>query len=123
MRRWLLVLILVSLLGLNGCSKSINFNGKSQFWRVGCTVQLSAKTKSYVIQYIGNKDQPITDVSFRFNDSKNFENSGKSDSHSRNLKMSGKSTLDTPYLDETNFTLYIKWNDQEETIQLTKEDS
>ncbi|NEW08344.1 hypothetical protein GK047_20305 [Paenibacillus sp. SYP-B3998] len=120
MRQWIVSLILLSLIGLIGCSKPIDFNGQNQSWRVDCSLDRSANEKAFVIKYIGKESKSVENVSYSFVNSKNFKFSGKSETHSSNLKISGKSTLDTPYVEEDRFTLSIKWNDKEEEISLVK---
>jgi hypothetical protein len=121
MRRWIVALIgVVSLLGLIGCSKTIEFTGKTEDWQVACSVHPSNYEKTFVITYMGKDSQPVENVSYSFIESKNFSQSGTSETNSKNLKMSGKSTEETPYVDEDSFRLHIKWNDKEDTIAVVK---
>ncbi|WP_028551692.1 hypothetical protein [Paenibacillus sp. UNC451MF] len=120
MKRWLVCLILLGLFILAGCSRPIEFNGKSEFWNVDCSVDPSANVKSYAIKNIGIEGQPISKVYYAFENSKNFNSEGRSDSQSTNLTITGKSTLDKPYADETSFTLRIQWDGKEEKIAVVK---
>ncbi|MZQ84211.1 hypothetical protein GQF01_19025 [Paenibacillus sp. 5J-6] len=121
MRRWIVALIgVVSLLGLIGCSKTIEFTGKTEEWQVVCSVHPSNHVKAFVITYMGKDSQPVENVSYSFIESKNFSQSGTSETNSKNLKMSGKSTEETPYVEEDSFKLHIKWNDKEDTIAVVK---
>ncbi|MCY9656936.1 hypothetical protein P5G65_11805 [Paenibacillus chondroitinus] len=122
MRRWFVGLICASLLGLIGCSKTIEFTGKTEDWQVECSVHPSDHVKAYTIAYIGKDSQAVENVSYSFMNSKNFNQSGTSETSSKNLKMSGKSTEETPYTDEDDFKLHIKWNDKEDTITVVKKD-
>ncbi|MFD0680676.1 MULTISPECIES: hypothetical protein [unclassified Paenibacillus] len=121
MRTFIVGMIIVMVLGLTGCSSPIEFNGKSENWSVTCSVDQSANVKSFLIRYTGKENQPVKDTSYSFVDSKNFNNSGKSEASSATLKISGKSTMDTPYVDEAGFKLHIKWNSKEETIDLARD--
>ncbi|WP_282937591.1 hypothetical protein [Paenibacillus sp. RC67] len=121
MKRWIASLILLlSLLGLIGCSRSVDFNGKSEFWSVNCSVNLSSNEKSYAIEYIGKESQPISKVYYAFESSKNFNSEGRGDPQSRHLVMKGKGTMTKPYEEEKSFKLRIQWNGKEETITVEK---
>lgn len=120
MRRWIVGIMLVSILGLMGCSKPIEFTGKTEDWLVECSVHPSNHAKAFTITYVGKDSQSVKDVSYSFINSENFNQSGKSETSSKNLKMSGKSTEQTPYVDEDGFDLQIKWNDKEDTINVVK---
>ncbi|NOV02011.1 hypothetical protein [Paenibacillus planticolens] len=120
MRRWMVCLMLVSLLGMIGCSKPIEFIGKTENWRVECTVNPSDQVKEYAITYIGKDSQSVKNVSYSFMQSENFKQTGTSETSSKNLKITGKSIKETPYVEEENFKLHIKWNDKEDTIPVVK---
>lgn len=120
MRRWIVGLICVSLLGLIGCSKTIEFIGKTEEWQVACSVHPSDHEKSFVITYMGKDSKSVANVSYSFIDSKNFNQSGTSETSSKNLKISGKSTEETPYVDEDGFKLHMQWNGKEDTITVVK---
>ncbi|UKS24236.1 hypothetical protein LOZ80_21690 [Paenibacillus sp. HWE-109] len=120
MKRWIVCLMLVSLLGLIGCSKPIEFTGKTEEWRVACSVNPSDHVKEYAITYIGKDGQSVKNVSYSFMDSGNFNQSGTSESSSKNLKITGKSTVETPFVEEDSFKLHIKWNGKEDTIPVVK---
>ncbi|WP_173227354.1 hypothetical protein [Paenibacillus alba] len=120
MRRWMVCLMLVCLLGMIGCSKPIEFTGKTEDWRVECTVNPSENAKEYAITYIGKDSQSVKNVSYSFMHSGNFNQSGTSETSSKNLKITGKSIKETPYVEEDSFTLQIKWNGKEDTIPVVK---
>ncbi|TXK85027.1 hypothetical protein [Paenibacillus sp. N3.4] len=120
MRRWIVGLMIISLLGMIGCSKPIEYTGKTDDWRVECSVSPTDHVKAYVITYIGKDSLTVKNVSYSFMHSENFNYSGNSETSSKNLKISGKSTLEKPYVDEDSFTLHMKWNDKEDTISLVK---
>ncbi|TDF98008.1 hypothetical protein [Paenibacillus piri] len=120
MKRWIVGLMMLSLAGLTGCSRPIDFSGTSAFWSVDCSVNPSSNMKAFAIKYIGKGNQPVSKVHYSFENSNNFQNEGKSDTQSTNLRISGKSTLVTPYVDEAGFTLRIQWNEKEETITVAK---
>ncbi|NOU95003.1 hypothetical protein GC093_17500 [Paenibacillus sp. LMG 31456] len=122
MRKFIVGVIIASLLGLMGCSSPIEFKGKSDTWSVTCSVDQSANEKSFLIQYTGEKSQKINNLSYSFVDSENFKNNGENKNSSANLKISGSSTMDTPYVNEDNFKLIIKWNGKEETISVRKKE-
>ncbi|TMV49022.1 hypothetical protein FE783_15235 [Paenibacillus mesophilus] len=121
MRIWVVSLLVISMLGLVGCSKPTQFKGESTNWSVTCSVRQSAKVKSYQIRYIGPDKDRDSQVSYSFADSQNFKASKESSTTSLNgLKISGESSNDAPYVDEDQFKLHIKWNGKEETIQIEK---
>jgi hypothetical protein len=121
MKTWVIGLILLfGLAGLAGCSESMQYSGKSNEWSVECSISPSSKQKTYAIKYIGKGNQPVSNVQYSFENSSNFKYKGNSGSPSKDLRISGKSTLDSPYVKEDGFTLHIKWNNTEEEIQLVK---
>ncbi|WP_248924934.1 hypothetical protein [Paenibacillus hamazuiensis] len=123
MRKWaagFFICSVLGLFGLLGCSKAVEYSGESMSWSVECSIHPSANEKSYVIRYIGDAGQNIDTVSYSFESSHNFRAKGESKPQSTSLKIGGKSNLDAPYKEEAGFTLRMKWNDKEETIQLTK---
>jgi hypothetical protein len=121
MKTWIIGLILLfSLAALTGCAKSMQYTGKSNAWSVECSINPTSKQKTYAIKYIGKGNQPVSNVQYSFENSSNFKYKGNGGSPSKNLRISGKSTLDSPYVKENGFTLYIKWNNTEEEIQLVK---
>ncbi|MBP1988852.1 hypothetical protein [Paenibacillus eucommiae] len=122
-RTFIVSLFVISLLGLVGCTKTTEFKGESATWSVTCSVNQSGTVKSYQIRYLGQEKGPEnSQISFSFMDSKNFQASKESSATSlKGLKINGKfstDTPDTPYVNEDHFKLHIKWNDQEETIQV-----
>ncbi|NQX71247.1 hypothetical protein HQN90_34505 [Paenibacillus alba] len=85
-----------------------------------CTVNPSENAKEYAITYIGKDSQSVKNVSYSFMHSGNFNQSGTSETSSKNLKITGKSIKETPYVEEDSFTLQIKWNGKEDTIPVVK---
>ncbi|GAA4841075.1 hypothetical protein GCM10023310_18700 [Paenibacillus vulneris] len=120
MKRWMVCLILAGLFILAGCSQPIAFSGNSELWKVDCSVDLSAKVQSYAIEYIGKESQPISKVEYAFENSKNFNSKGKSDTQSHHLVMTGKGTMTKPYEEEKSFKVRIQWDGKEETIAVVK---
>lgn len=119
MRRFIMSMLLISLLWLMGCSEQREFKGESLNWSVTCSV--TAKDKSYEIRYIGQESQSDTTVQYEFKESRNFQNSGESKGSFKNKIISGTSTMNSPYFDEDHFTLHVQWNDKEETIRVVKQ--
>ena len=120
MKRWLAILLALSIIGLAGCTKPIEFTGKSDNWSVDCTISPSAKEKAFTIRYIGSESPAVTQVYYAFKNSNNFDSQGKSDELAKHLTMSGKSTLVAPYREEDHFNLHVQWNGKEETIAVSK---
>jgi hypothetical protein len=112
--------LVIGLLGLIGCSRPTEFKGESKTWSVTCSVDQSANVKTFQIRYIGQDSEPNSHYSYSFKDSKNFQGSGEGKGTLEKLRISGKSIKDTPYINEDSFTLYIKWNDKEESIRIVK---
>ncbi|MBB6673805.1 hypothetical protein [Cohnella nanjingensis] len=118
-----LLLSLTFIIGLSvltGCSTPVKFEGKSENWTVNCTYNSSAKTKSYDIRYIGDEETFDGSVSYAFKDSSNFQESGESKVVLKIKKIAGKSTVSTPVVDETQFSLEMKWNGHHETIPVER---
>ncbi|UQZ85511.1 hypothetical protein SK3146_04800 [Paenibacillus konkukensis] len=120
-KAWIpLCLLLLAGISLAGCSKPIEFTGKSAFWSVDATVRPFSNKKSFVIKYTGEDRQPVKGVRYAFENSKNFNGKGEHAAAAAHLRVTGTSTLDQPYDDETGFNVRIHWNDKEEIIPVAK---
>lgn len=117
---WLALTFTIGLLVLTGCSSPVKFEGKSENWKVDCTYNSAAKTKSYDIRYIGDEETFDGVVSYAFKDSSNFQESGESKVVLKSEKIAGKSTVSTPIVDEEQFSLEMKWNGHQETIPIER---
>lgn len=113
-------LFLVCFAVLTGCSSPVQFSGKSEHWSAASSINPSANEKSYDIRYIGDDKEQLQQVNYMFSGSKNFHNSGTTQPSSNRLKISGASTLDTPYAEEECMLLIMEWNGKKETITLVK---
>lgn len=118
MKRWLVCLALPVLICLAGCARPVHFAGASADWQINCTINPGGNEKSYAIKYVG-AEKELSGVGYAFENSKNFQASD-SKGEGKNLRITGSSTLNTPYVDETGFTVRMKWNGREDTIPVLK---
>ncbi|QJD85112.1 hypothetical protein [Cohnella herbarum] len=123
MKKYVVIgLLLIGLLALAGCTagKSITFKGAGESWSVVCKVNPSAKTKSYEIKHIA-KGEKVSNVSYAFTESQNFDQQSQTESEAENMKITGSATIVDPIAEETSFKLTMKWNGKEETIIVKRE--
>ncbi|MEK8129211.1 hypothetical protein WMW72_14995 [Paenibacillus filicis] len=116
-------LLAVGILGLTGCSRTVEFQGESDTWKAACTIQTSAQEKACEIRYTGDVSAPNSRIVYSFKDSSNFQFSGERKGLKKGLLISSKAATNRPvkpYTEEDEFTLHIRRDDREDVILLAK---